>query len=179
MKELAGRVALVTGASRGLGRHIARTLAGQGMDLVLAARAVEPLETLRAEIAALGVQAMVVPTDVTDPAQLDGLVARALAELGGVDLLVNNAGIEQIAAFDQVSVAAIDRVIDVNLRAPMRLTRLLLPSMIERGRGHIVNMASLAGHGAAAFNEPYGATKHAMVGFTQAFRASAQAAGWG
>jgi short-subunit dehydrogenase len=165
MTDLQGRLALVTGASRGLGRLIARTLAEEGMRLVLAARSAEELGTLARE---LGGGAKAVPADVSKRADLERLVAAA----GEVDVLVNNAGIETVCPFDQMDVDDIRRTIDVNLIAAMMLTRLVLPGMLERKRGHIVNVASLAGKSGPPLSESYAATKAGMIGFTQSLRAS-------
>lgn len=177
MKDLHSRVAILTGASRGLGVHIARALAREGVHIALAARSQERLDAVKAEVEGLGVRAISVATDVCDLEQLRDLVRRCESELGPPDLLINNAGIENAAAYDGISLEEIDQFIDVNLRAPMRLTRLVLPGMIARNRGHIVNMCSIAGLAPTAFGEPYAATKHGMVGFTKSLRASEQAAG--
>lgn len=170
MKNLKGRVALVTGASRGLGPHIARALADEGMNLVLAARSADKLEAVAEEIRAMGQRVLCIPTDLGDPQSLAALVERAEAETAGVDLLVNNAGVEHMMPFDQVPVSTLDQVIDVNLRAPMVLSRLLLPKMLARGRGHIVNVASAAGYGGIPYQESYCATKAGLIGLTRAFR---------
>ena len=177
MKDLSSRVAILTGASRGLGVYIARALASEGVHLALAARNEERLNEVKAELEGLGVRVVAVATDICDLDQLRHLVARCESELGPPDLLINNAGIENAAAYDAIPLDEIDRFIDVNLRAPMRLTRLVLPGMVARNRGHIVNVCSLAGLAPAAFGEPYAATKHGMVGFTKSLRASEQAAG--
>jgi short-subunit dehydrogenase len=110
-------------------------------------------------------------------ADLERVVRETEDQLGPVDVLVNNAGVESVAAFDTLDPDQIRRVIDVNLVGPMTLARLVLPGMLARKRGHIVNVASMAGLSAAAYNETYVATKHAMVGFTRALRATARAAG--
>ncbi|MCO4770013.1 MAG: SDR family NAD(P)-dependent oxidoreductase [Deltaproteobacteria bacterium] len=177
MRQLRGRVAIVTGASRGIGVHIASALAAEGVDLALAARSAQELESVRASIEARGVRCIAVVTDVTDQGQLEELVRRCEAELGPVDLLVNNAGIEKAAAYEELSTEDIDRFIDVNLRAPMHLTRLVLPGFVARNRGHVVNISSIAGLAATAYGESYNATKHGVVGFTRALRASEQVSG--
>jgi short-subunit dehydrogenase len=169
MTDLQGKVALVTGASRGLGRLIARTLAEEGMKLVLAARSAPELETLAAEVGG----AKVVATDVSRQEDLERLVAAA----GDVDVLVNNAGIETVCAFDGIDVGEIRRMIEVNLIAPMALTRLVLPGMLARGRGHVVNVASLAGKAGPPLSESYAATKAGLIGFTQSLRASYEGTG--
>ena len=177
MKDLAGRVAILTGASRGIGVLIARQLAARGVHLALAARDAAALEALRDELVASGARAIAVPTDVSDPAALAALVAATEEQLGPVDLLVNNAGIENAAAFEVLEPSEIDRFLAVNLAGPLHLARLVLPGMLARDRGHIVNVASLAGLGPTAFGECYAATKHGLVGFTRSLRASSQASG--
>ncbi len=177
MKDLWGRTALVTGASRGLGVYIARALADEGMNLVLAARTAEGLEAARAEAESKNRKALALVTDVSDPAQLRGLAEKADSAFGGVDVLVNNAGIDMLYRFEGLAEDDVDAGIDVNLRAPMQLARLLLPGMLERRRGHIVNISSLAGKYGPAFNEVYAATKAGLVGFTQSLRMSYQGTG--
>jgi short-subunit dehydrogenase len=172
-----GRVALVTGASRGLGVHIARTLAGQNMRVALAARTAEGLEKLRAELVAAGKTAIAVPVDVGDASSIEGLVRKVEAELGPIDVLVNNAGIEQVERYDLLAPRAIEQAIAINLTAPMLLTRLVLPGMIARRRGHIVNIASLAGLAGTPYAETYSATKHGLVGFTRALRGTLKGEG--
>jgi short-subunit dehydrogenase len=161
---------LLTGASRGLGVTIACALARRGADLGLAARGAAELEAVAARVAGFGRRVEVVPTDVADPVALERLVERARAALGGVDVLVNNAGIEQVGFYEDLPVAEIDRYLAVNLRAPMVLTRRLLPDMLARNRGHIVDVASLAGLGPVAYGEPYGATKAGLIGFSRSLR---------
>ena len=149
MDTLTGVTALVTGASRGIGEHLARELARQGANLVLAARSETDLKRVERSVATghRNTRVVVVPTDVAHESELKNLVARAEAELGPVDLLVNNAGTEQIGHFETLDPDAIERVVAVNLTAALTLTRLVLPGMLARGRGHIVNMASVAGLG--------------------------------
>ena len=171
MQDLALRVAVVTGASRGLGVYVARALAAEGMKVVLAARSRPELEALRDELVAAGRSAIAAPTDVTDLGSLERLVETATAQYGAVDVLVNNAGIEHVYSYHKLEAAELDAVIDTNLRGAMQLTRLVLPGMLERHRGHIVNMSSLAGLAGPAFCEPYAAPK-AVIAFTQSLRAS-------
>ena len=175
--ELRGAVALITGASRGIGPLLAEALARRGTHLVLAARNAAELAQVAERLAGLGVRVLAVPTDVADSAQRAALVRRAEAELGPIDVLVNNAGLEQLCFFETLSEADIARYTEVNLTAPMQLTRLVLPGMLARQRGHVVNIASVAGFGAAAFGETYGATKAGLVGFTRSLRASLKTQG--
>lgn len=177
MKQLQGRVALVTGASKGLGVHIAHALAKRGVHLVLAARSPGPLsETCRA-VRVHGVHALGVPVDLAERGGVDHLVARAEREYGRVDLLVNNAGVLHTHDYAALDPAAIEQTLRVNLHAPMLLTRRVLPGMIAAGEGHIVNVSSIAGLGGAAYTEAYTATKHALVGFTRSLRLSLRSEG--
>ncbi|MCH8814194.1 MAG: SDR family NAD(P)-dependent oxidoreductase [Chloroflexi bacterium] len=177
MKNLKGRTAVVTGASKGIGVYIARALAKKGMNLVLAARSQSELEAVKAEVEGMGVKAIVVPTDVSDKAALRSLVDAAKSEFGAIDVLVNNAGIESIFRYHALEFEEIEAMLNVNLRAPMMLTWLVLPGMLERGEGHIVNISSMAGKVGPAFSEPYGATKAGLIGFTQSLRGSYRDAG--
>ncbi len=174
MRELRGRTALVTGASRGIGAHIARALAGEGMRLVLTARSAGALEGVAAELRARGCEVSTIPAELGRRDQLEMLAQRA----GAVDVLVNNAGLELASPFHSVAAETIDELIAVNLTAPMILSRLLLPGMMARGRGHIVNISSLAGLVGTPYGEAYCATKHGLVGFTRALRLTAGAEGY-
>ena len=167
MKELEGKTALITGASRGIGVYIARAMAQKKMNLVLSARSAEGLEKVATELRSGGTQVHTIPTDVGKRDQLEALAVEAEKAFGGVDILVNNAGLEKAFPYHQASIEVIDQIIEVNLTAPMILSRLLLPKMIERGSGHIVNIASLAGLLGAPYQEAYSATKHGLVGFTR------------
>ena len=177
MKNLRGRTAILTGASKGIGVHVARALAKQGINLVLAARSVNALEEVRKAVERQGVRAIAVPTDVGDRSALKSLVGRAVSEFGSIDILVNNAGIELILAYHKLRPEEIEEMVRVNLIAPMHLTWLVLPGMLERRQGHIVNMSSLAGKAGPAYEEPYGATKAGLIGFTQSLRGSYRRSG--
>lgn len=177
MKDLKGAVAIITGASRGLGVEVARALAGRGMRLVLAARSAEGLAAVSAGLEAGGAEVLVVPTDLTEPAALDHLVAETLRAFGAVDLLVNNAGIVEPKAYGRFTLDEIEQHIALNLAAPMTLTHRVLPHMLDRDRGHIVNVASLAGLLGVGWGETYSATKHGVVGFTRALRSFLRVSG--
>lgn len=168
--ELRGRTGILTGASRGLGVEIGRALAAEGVHLALAARDEEGLRRTAADLERLGVRTAVVPTDVTKTADLETLVERTTSELGSPDLLVNNAGIETIAPFATFAVDRIDAIVETNLTAAMKLTRLVVPGMIERRRGHVLNVSSAAGKSGVPYYTVYGATKHALVGFSWSLR---------
>lgn len=169
--ELAGTVGILTGASRGLGVEVAEHLARAGVDLALAARSEAGLAEQAARLRALGVRALPVRADVTQPDDLQRLVERTEEELGPVGLLVNNAGVERYRFYEDYALGEIETIIKTNLIAAQWLTRLVLPGMIARGRGHIVNVASAAGKIGEPYNLNYCASKHGMIGFTWALRA--------
>lgn len=168
--ELRGRNALITGAAGGLGGYIARPLAGQGVNLALSDLPSAPVDGLLSELTGHGVRAEAVPADLTDREQLEALVGRAEEAIGPLDILVNNAGLEFGGSYLRTTSEELEAILDVNLLATMVLTREVLPGMQERGRGHVVNMASLAGKAPVAYLASYCATKHAVVGFTHALR---------
>ncbi|MDQ6636062.1 MAG: SDR family NAD(P)-dependent oxidoreductase [Gemmatimonadota bacterium] len=145
MKQIRGKTALVTGASRGIGPHIVRALAEEGMNLVLSARTVSALEQSANVARSLGVRVTCLAADLRRRSDVETLAQRADAEMGGIAVLVNNAGMEGALPYDKVELDAIEEMIALNLTAPMLLTRLLLPAMIRRGEGHVVNISSLAG----------------------------------
>lgn len=171
MKELKGRTALVTGASGGLGTHIARALAREGMNVVVTGRREDVLAAVADELSSLGVQVRAVPADLSDLSQIDPLIERSETELGPVDLLVNNAGVEITSAFTSYTSDELTSVIDVNLTAPLLLTHRVVPGMLARGRGHVVFISSAAGKVGPPYQEPYAATKAGLVGLTQSLRA--------
>jgi short-subunit dehydrogenase len=159
--NIGGRTVLLTGASGGLGQAIARALARRGARLVLTSRRAEVLEPLAAEI---GGRAL--PCDLADRAALERLVTEA----GPVDVLVANAGLPASGGIWSFSVAEIDRALDVNLRAPMVLARLLSDGMAERGGGHMVFVSSLSGKAGTPKTSVYAATKFGLRGFAQSLR---------
>ena len=176
MENLAGRHAVLTGASRGLGVHMARALAAEGLVLTLAARSVTELAAVRDEIDG---KCIAVPCDVADADQRAHLVQHAEAELGPIDILVNNAGVEFASFYSTQDLAEIEHTISVNLLAPMLLTRDVLPAMVRRGQGHVVNIASAAGKSGTPFEVAYSASKFGLVGFTQALRSELRGSGVG
>lgn len=168
--QLEGSVGILTGASRGLGVYIADALAGRGVHLALAARSADDLEGTADLVRKRGVRVITVATDITKITDLRRLVKRATEELGPVDLLVNNAGIECYAPFQEADPKDIRAILETNVLAAELLTRFVLPQMLERGRGHIVNMASAAGKTAVPYNSVYSSSKHALVGFSWSLR---------
>lgn len=171
MKDLKGRLVLLTGASSGIGPYIARRLDQEGCRFVLSARRQEELERVAAELR----EARVVVADLSQRE-----AAARLAEAAGpVDVLIANAGVPASGRLTDFEVGQLDRALDVNLRAPMVLARLLLPGMVERKDGHIVLMASLAGKVPAAKSSVYNATKFALRGFGHALAAELRGTGVG
>jgi len=160
MKDLKGKLVLLTGASSGLGPYIARRLDREGCRFILSARRADELERVAAELR----DARVIPADLARPAEAE----RLAAEAGAVDILVAHAGVPATGRLDEFEVHQIDRALDVNLRAPLVMARLLLPGMLERRDGHIVLMASLAGKLPAPRSSIYNATKFALRGFGHA-----------
>ena len=171
MKDIRGRNAIVTGASRGIGVYIARALAEEGVNLSLAARSQSELEQVRSEMEALGVRAIATVCDVVEPADRARLLERTESELGPIDILVNNAGIERVRRFEEATEADFTDTLAINLEAPILLTRAVVPGMLERKRGHVVNIASGAGKVGVPYGTSYCASKHGLVGFTNALRA--------
>jgi NAD(P)-dependent dehydrogenase (short-subunit alcohol dehydrogenase family) len=166
--ELERTVVVVTGASSGFGELTALRFARAGSHVVLAARRLARLEALVERIQAQGGSAIAVECDVTQLEQLTALRDRVAGTFGRCDVLVNNAGIRGGGPFEQADLEYLDRVLDVNLRAVVRGTKLFLPMMLERGRGHVVNVASLAGRIVPPGAAVYGATKHGVVAFSEA-----------
>jgi NAD(P)-dependent dehydrogenase (short-subunit alcohol dehydrogenase family) len=157
--NLAGKRALVTGGGRGIGAACARALAGAGAKVVVCGRSREELVAFAGEIGATSIVC-----DLADRAATDHM----LAELGRVDVLVNNAGVAESASLEKTSDAVWDRIIELDATAPFRLTRALVPAMVAAGWGRVVNIASNAGVSGYGYTAAYCAAKHAMVGFTRA-----------
>ena len=177
MYDLKDKTVIVTGASRGIGTYIAKALAQEHMKLVLAARSVSELEEVAQRLRQEGHQVLAVPTDVTDLIALEALEEAARQEFGTVDVLVNNAGDMTLNAYHRHSWEEVYNTLQVNLTAPMRLTHLVLPGMLAQGRGHIVNISSLAARNAVDNQEPYCASKAGLWSFTVALRASYRGSG--
>jgi short-subunit dehydrogenase len=176
MRELIGRTAIITGASGGLGSHIAEALADQKMNLVLAGLAGTPLDQLAKKLSGT-TSAIAVLTDVTDRNSLEHLVRTTMEAFDGLDLLVNNAGVEMISRYHMLALDDIEHNINVNLTGAMLLTRLVLPGMLSRKCGHIINISSLSAKAGPPFAEPYAATKAGLIAFTESLRAEYQHTG--
>lgn len=163
------RVAIITGASSGIGYATAQAFARQGWAVVLAARRVERITTLADQIIANGGTALVVPTDVTQPADRASLIAQTLAHFGRLDVLMNNAGRGHYARTADLDIETIREVFELNVIAPIMLTKLALPAL-QRQRGMVINIASIAGRVATPPLNIYNATKFALIGWTEATR---------
>jgi short-subunit dehydrogenase len=170
VKELRGRNALVTGAGGGLGGYIARALAVEGVNLALTDLPEASVDGLAAELRGRGVEVKHAPSDLTDPEDRRRLSAWAEEALGPIDILVNNAGVEFGGPFVETDAEALELTVTVNLLATMDLTRLVMPGMQQRGRGHVVNIASLAGKLPSPPPASSSASKHGVVGFTGSLR---------
>ena len=187
---LAGQVAVVTGASRGIGRAIAVEFARAGADIVVAARSSEKapsklpgtIEETARQVEAAGRRpngrpsgrALAVPMDVTDEAQVQAMAQRTLDEFGRADILVNNAGITFPAPFSQTPLKRWDLVMNVNLRGPIMCTQAFLPHMLERGSGRIINISSYLAEVLMPGMMSYSVSKIALEKFTQALAAELQ-----
>lgn len=170
MSALEGKVALITGASQGIGKVVAGALAREGMHLILAARSVDKLDAVATELRKSGVRVLTVPTDVSKREDLERLVATSVAEFGAIDVLVNNAGIEAFQAFHDIPVDRIEATIQTNTIGSIVLTRLVIPVMQKQGGGRIINMASTAAIQAPPYGATYAATKASLLQFTMALR---------
>jgi len=164
-------VAIVTGASAGIGAAVARRLAQDGFQVVLAARREDRLRELEQAIRAQGGGALAVPTDITRPEDCQNLVGKTTAAFGRIDVLVNNAGFGYRAPLELTPVDAIRRNFETNLFGPITLTQLVIPIMREQRGGCVINMSSLAGRIARPLSSVYDATKHALEAISDGLRA--------
>lgn len=163
---LAGKTVLVTGAGRGLGHGVARGLAAYGATVIAVARTESELRELAETVRAAGGEIETIVADLASPARTSGLAADVLTRYGGVDALINNAAVLRMTPFLDLAADDFDATIEVNLQAPVRLARALLPAMLERGRGAIVNVSSAAGVRPFANETDYCAAKYGLEGFS-------------
>ncbi|MEW5861580.1 MAG: SDR family NAD(P)-dependent oxidoreductase [Cyanobacteriota bacterium] len=168
--KLDGRVAIVTGASAGIGEATAIALAAEGAQVAIAARRVDRLNAIADSIATTGGKALPIATDITDETQVQNLVEKANAQLGRVDILVNNAGIALVGNIEGANTSDWRRMIDLNVLGLMYATHAVLPILKAQGTGHIVNISSVAGRTARVGIGGYNATKWGVNGFSESLR---------
>lgn len=169
--SLKGKVILITGASSGFGKDAARLFAEEGCKVVLAARRLDRLQTLAVEIQNHGGEALAIPVDVTQRAEIDVMVQTVLDLYQRIDILFNNAGFGAMNWFNNLNAErSIETLVQVNLIGTMLVTRAVLPHMLKRGEGHIINMASIAGLIAPPLLASYSASKYGVRAFTDGLR---------
>ena len=168
-QELEGKVALVTGGSKGIGRAIALALADAGADVALAARGAEALEKARGEVEERGRRAIAVPTDVADEEQVRALVERTANELGGIDVLVNNAGAAPfLSTVDSIRMSGFEKYFRINFMSAVFCTQAAAPHLLAKGgRANVINVASVAGTIASPGLTYYASAKAALINFTK------------
>lgn len=167
MGKLDGKIAIVTGGNRGIGKAIAKGLAAEGASLTIAARDADLLKQTAAELREKGTKVLAVPTDVTDESQIKSLFEKAMAEYDRLDILVNNAGAFDGGPIDELSTEAWDKVIGVNLRAPFLCTREAMRIMKAQGEGgRIINVGSISAHRVRPNSAPYSSSKFGIWGLT-------------
>ena len=164
---VAARAAIVSGAGRGIGRAIALALAQEGRSVAVADLLAEQANGVAEEIVQAGGRATAVELDVTDAGSVAGAVARATAELGPLEILVNNAGWDELRPFTETDERFWERVLDVNFKGALRMTHALLPGMIERGFGRIVCIGSDAGRVGSSLESVYAGAKGGLIAFTK------------
>jgi short-subunit dehydrogenase len=172
-----GRNAILTGASHGIGPYIARALVSQSMNVLLVARTEPELARLAHELRTRDINVAVAVIDLAGPRAAQHVAAAAAAELGTVDVLVNNAAIELQRRFHTLDTDEIEQVIRVDLTTPIALTRLLLPAMLERGYGRIINISSIAGRVGFPLSEAYAASKDGLIAFSRVLRSDYRRSG--
>jgi short-subunit dehydrogenase len=170
MTQLAGKVILLTGGSRGLGAAFAKAFAERGAHLALVARSEAGLREVAASLAGYGVEIAIFPVDLTQASQREQLISAVLQKFGAIDILVNNAGLESEGAYLDLPWETHRQTIEVNLIAPMQLTYLVLPHLIPKKAGHIVQIASVAAGAAGPFDAAYCGTKAGIVEWTRSLR---------
>lgn len=174
MNSLRDKVAIVTGGGQGLGAVICETLAEAGVITVVADIQLGQAEKVAKALQEKGLEAIAVPLDVTQASQIETVIREILGQFGRIDILVNNAGTDVTLPVEELSLADIDRVLNVNLRGPFILAKLILPLMKQQGSGHIINIASTASKRAWANASAYHASKWGLMGLNQALHVEAR-----
>ena len=167
MTDLKNKNALITGAGKGIGKAIALALAKEGVNIILVARTQEEIDSVAAKVRSLRVKALAITADVADINSVNTAVNKALAEFGTIDILINNAGIAAFGKFLELEPTDWERIIQVNLMGTYYVTRAVLPNMIERQTGDIINISSTAGLSGNALTSAYSASKFAVLGLTE------------
>jgi 3-oxoacyl-[acyl-carrier protein] reductase len=167
MTDLKNKNALITGAGKGIGKAIALALAKEGVNIILVARTQEEIDSVAAKVRSLRVKALAITADVADINSVNAAVAKALNEFGTIDILINNAGIAAFGKFLDLEPTDWERIIQVNLMGTYYVTRAVLPNMIERQSGDIINISSTAGLSGNALTSAYSASKFAVLGLTE------------
>ncbi|TCM99089.1 3-oxoacyl-[acyl-carrier protein] reductase [Paenibacillus sp. BK033] len=167
MQSVAGKVAIITGAGRGIGRATAIAFAQEGIHVGLIGRSLENLQKVAEELKPYGVKTAVSTADVADLASVTAAVESIRGELGAIDILVNNAGISKFGGFMELTPEEWTKIIDVNVKGVYYATRAVLPEMMERNTGDIVNIASTAGQRGAPLTSAYTASKAAVIGLSE------------
>jgi NAD(P)-dependent dehydrogenase (short-subunit alcohol dehydrogenase family) len=167
MESIEGRVALVTGGGRGIGRAIALALGRAGAHVAVAARTIPEIEEVAAEVAAMGRKAIFVPLDMGDRSAFERVAKEVEGALGPIGILVNNAGIHVHSPIHALEDADWDAILAVNLTGPVLLTRACLPQLYGHGWGRVINIASVAGKIGLKYGSAYSASKHGLIGFTR------------
>ena len=170
MSNMEGKVAVITGASSGLGEATARHLANQGARVFLGARCTDRLQTIVADIQRGGGQAAAKQVDVTRRAEVDAFIHAAIEKFGRMDVLVNNAGLMALAPIDRTLVDEWDRMVDINIKGVLYGIAAALPVFARQKGGHIINIASVAGHKVSMGGAVYCATKHAVRAISEGVR---------
>lgn len=166
MTDLKNKNAIITGAGKGIGKAIALALAKEGVNVILVARTKDEIESVAIKARSLRVKALAITADVADINSVNSAVEKALAEFGTIDILVNNAGIATFGKFLELEPTDWERIIQVNLMGTYYVTRAVLPNMIERQTGDIINISSTAGLSGNALTSAYSASKFAVLGLT-------------
>jgi 3-oxoacyl-[acyl-carrier protein] reductase len=167
MQSVAGKVALITGSGRGIGRATAIAFAQEGIHVGLVGRSLENLQKVAEELKPYGVKIAISTADVADLASITAAVESIRGELGAIDILVNNAGISKFGGFMELTPEEWTNIIDVNVKGVYYTTRAVLPEMMERNAGDIVNIASTAGQRGAPLTSAYTASKAAVIGLSE------------
>lgn len=167
MKSLSGKVSIVTGAGRGIGKAISLALGRAGARVALAARSESQLRAVAEEIQRERGEALVIPADLTRDEDMERLVKETVGRWGSIDYLINNAGWGKTAPIVKARVEDWDQMLRINLRAPMVLSRLVLPTLIGNGGGAIINIGSVSGKSGHANVSAYSASKFGLIGFTE------------